>query len=181
MFQCSKCQQEFPDEQKLGRRLVCKPCFLAQQRDYKVRNREKVDAGNAAYREQNRERINAWRRNNRDKINPAQVAWRNNNWDRVRETKNRWHRQRMKIDPTYAAKVWASNHDIRWRRREITETPLSRYFADEIAAFYGNCPDGYQVDHIAPLLGQKACGLHVPWNLQYLPPRDNQRKNSKEE
>jgi hypothetical protein len=58
---------------------------------------------------------------------------------------------------------------------------LRRIFAD--------CPAGKQVDHIVPLGGRKShaittegypiSGLHVPWNLQYLPARDNSAKSNR--
>lgn len=50
---------------------------------------------------------------------------------------------------------------------------------EEISNFYANRPEGYEVDHIEPINGELACGLHVPWNLQYLPKSQNRAKSNK--
>jgi hypothetical protein len=50
---------------------------------------------------------------------------------------------------------------------------------NKIIEIYNNCPEHYHVDHIIPLSSKNICGLHVPWNLQYLSCNENVKKFNK--
>lgn len=73
-------------------------------------------------------------------------------------------------------------HKVSRKRRFAKATPK---WVDRAALrqFYANRPEGHHVDHIIPLKGvtpegYPVSGLHVPWNLQYLPGLENMRKHN---
>lgn len=65
------------------------------------------------------------------------------------------------------------------RLKQATPPWLTDEQKSQIDDFYKFCPSGYHVDHIMPLNGENSCGLHVPWNLQYLPALENIKKGNK--
>jgi hypothetical protein len=87
---------------------------------------------------------------------------------------NRRHRQRM-LDPAEREKHRRVCRYHRARQR-VEKTPLVAFFEAEVRAFYDACPPGMEVDHIHPIKHDMLCGLHVPWNLQYLTGTENKRK-----
>jgi hypothetical protein len=82
-------------------------------------------------------------------------------------------------------RVWRKNNKPHLaaksaRRRALKMQAMPPWLTDEqrqeISLFYFQCPKGWHVDHIYPLVGKNSCGLHVPWNLVLLPAWVNHRK-----
>ena len=78
-------------------------------------------------------------------------------------------------------KPWLTKHYNAMRYAAKTRSTPKWVDKEAIRDVYRNCPEGMHVDHIVPIRGKNACGLHVPWNLQYLTPTENSRKSNKYE
>jgi 5-methylcytosine-specific restriction endonuclease McrA len=109
-------------------------------------------------------------------------------WDRRNATqrKRRYRSTERGREVTNAAsRKWRSKNKARvnWhcnnRRAALLQATPSWADKEEIYRFYAECPDGFEVDHRVPLKGENVCGLHVPWNLQYLTRQQNSSKGNR--
>ena len=55
---------------------------------------------------------------------------------------------------------------------------MSREQVAQMKDICESCPPGYHIDHVVPLKGATVCGLNVPWNLNYLPCKENLSKGN---
>jgi hypothetical protein len=97
-----------------------------------------------------------------------------------RERSQKWakdtYKERYKADPGKYRELAARRNAT---KAKATPKWLSEDQKTEMQEFYQHTPDGFEVDHIIPLRGKKVCGLHVPWNLQYLPISENRKKSNR--
>jgi hypothetical protein len=105
------------------------------------------------------------------------------NRERVRAEAMARHNRRFAAEPEYREKHRANTRLARANKR-FSASPLGAFYREEIKAFYFACPPDMEVDHVHPfrvMEGKEhvACGLHVPWNLQYLTVKENRTKGSK--
>lgn len=158
---------------------------------------------NKAYQ---KEYIKAYRLNNKDKILKATKAYYLKNCKRIKELKKLYvlknkdkikqycinnkekrkeYLKAYKLKNKENLKIYRLNnrnllnaHEAKRRATKLKATPK---FANlqKIKEIYLNCPKGFHVDHIIPLKNKLVCGLHVEWNLQYLPAKENLSKSNR--
>mgnify|MGYP001564125507 CR=1 FL=1 len=155
---CIGCLKDY----KAGYRAKNKELIAARFKDWLGKNKEKRAAYCKAWGERNKEWWLTYNKNQyatEKEVRAVKLAvWRKENPDRVRAT--------------------ATMHAV-LRKRLIGGQAIARTFANETSTIYRNCPDGHEVDHIVPLRGKTVNGLHVPWNLQYLPMKENRSKGNR--
>lgn len=149
-------------------------CRECQGLDY-LKKSEKVKASVKTYRDKNKVSVaknsNEYYLKNKEKILERSKRWAGENPER-----------RKKIEQFYSSSNQGEKNAraslYRARKREATPPWIGPDQISEMSLFFKNCPAGHHVDHIVPVGGDDVCGLHVPWNLQYLPRFINESKSN---
>lgn len=187
---CSRCGRSLPktteffqvDRKKSsGLRPDCKQCRRAARRAAYLSDRERILIQTRKYEKENWQAVLERKRKKR-KTYPEQyivllrqraASWRALNPERVSRSYKLWmHANRGKYNAKCAA--------ARAARRDSVPPWLTVEQKTQIALTYESAAlAGNHVDHIVPIRGELVCGLHVPWNLQILPPLDNLKKGNR--
>lgn len=115
---------------------------------------------------------------NREKINSKSREYTAKNKEKVAQIGRLW---RLKYPEKNVAKTARRNA----AKMQRTPSWLNHGHWFEITAIYELCAAwrkigmDYHVDHIVPLQGETVSGLHVPWNLQVLPAKQNLSKSNR--
>ena len=146
------------------------------QRAWYLRNREKCLAESKARRESNPEKtakyLKEWTEKNRARSNEIKRAW---------ALRNKEKDKQCKKDYEIANPLNRKGNSARRRARRLQAIPkwLSLQDRKLMRKIYRECPKGYEVDHREPLQGKNVCGIHVPWNLEYLTIKANRTKGNR--
>lgn len=149
---------------KDGRRGQCKSCFHAAAALRNSKKREEVRAYKKEWYHQNKNKIRQYN-DARDPVKKkeSQKKWRQENPEKLCAATSRYRAAKLRRSPEWLTE------EHHWMIQEVYEIAKLRTDATGVP---------HEVDHVVPLQGDVVSGLHVPWNLQVIPARENRSKGN---
>lgn len=148
-----------------------------------MESKEKANARAKAHyeanKEQKKEYQRQWRKENREKHRSYCRKWQEDNKEAATARLALWYQNNPGMRAFYGAKRRATllKATPKWLSEEQTRQIQVEYdLSNWCSTIMGT---EYNVDHIVPLQGKTVCGLHVPWNLQVIPAKENMKKGNR--
>ncbi len=202
MKTCTKCGKTKPRDMfsknaasKDGLQSNCKACSAERYRRWHEQNADAKREYSRLYCEANaeamREYNRRWREQNPEKERERHRRWREQNAEKAREKDRRWREANAEAARAYGRHYSKANPHIfrasaARRRASLVQSTPAWSDGETVARIYRVAAlatrafgEQYHVDHIVPLRGKNATGLHVHCNLRVIPARENSRKNAK--
>lgn len=187
---CMDCEvdkylNEFPINKKMrdGHLNRCKPCEYARVKEWRENNPERVRYLMIKWREENPEQFKLHSAKHYLKYAVREKSTRSVRYEKNREKELAQCKAYQRNNPAYRDRKNATRRVSYVLAIPKWLTPIQKVQIDEFyeiaRAKTMQTGQRYHVDHIVPLRGKTACGLHVPWNLQVLEGRENNRKFNK--
>ncbi len=153
-FTGKSCKHGHISERMLSNR-SCVTCSQVKREEYRV-----------SHLKEESDRKNTWVAANRTQVN---------------EQKSRWKRENPHLIALSSAsrRTATKSRNPKWLTAEDKDLMAEIY---KLAQFRSKCTGvKHHVDHVIPLMGKLASGLHSPWNMQILTATDNTLKYNKYE
>jgi hypothetical protein len=133
------------------------------QKEYALRNKDKIREYQKLYEKLNREKITSRKAETIGKRREVKRLWVKNNIGAVLASSAKRRSAKLQRTPSWLT--------------EFDHLKMKCYY--QVASMRSKeSGQNWHVDHIIPLQGENVCGLHVPNNLQIIPAIENMRKNN---
>jgi hypothetical protein len=189
MKSCSACKEDKDlslfgksSSSKDGLVSVCSLCRKAKSAEYYVKNKEKVSNRNKLWATSNKEKhknyLKSWYSANKERVLEEDKQWYLDNREAALSRGKEWRERNPGIvrERTSRRRIAVKQATPKWLTADDISAISTLY--RQAASIEKETNNKYHVDHIVPLRAKAACGLHVPWNLQVIPAKENLMKSN---